>query len=155
MSEEVVPLLYKPSRWGEVFHSLTHNEALGGGSAGPGKTMCLLMEPLQQILIEHERCRDPEHPFHQPWGSSSGHAIFLRRTHPMLADVIKRAHRLFRAIDPAVKWNENKSTFTFRSGYVYQFGHCHDKTDWENYLGFEFTIKGIERQKSESGDTKI
>ena len=102
--------------------------------------MCLLMEPMQQILVEHERCRDPEHPFHQPWGSSSGHAIFLRRTHPMLQDVIKRAHRLFRAVDPAVKWNENKSTFTFRSGYVYQFGHCHDKTDWENYLGFEFTM---------------
>ncbi len=102
--------------------------------------MCLLMEPMQQILIEHERCRDPDHPHHQPWGSSTGHAIFLRRTHPMLQDVIKRAHRLFRAIDPSVKWNENKSTFTFKSGYVYQFGHCHDKTDWENYLGFEFSI---------------
>lgn len=58
----------------------------------------------------------------------------------MLQDVIKRAHRLFRAVDPSVRWNENKSTFTFRSGYVYQFGHCHDKTDWENYLGFEFTM---------------
>jgi hypothetical protein len=138
--EHVVPLLYKPSAWGGVFSQLPHNEALGGGSAGPGKTMCLLMEPMQQILVEHQRCAEPEHTYHQPWGSSSGHAIFLRRTHPMLADVIKRAHRLFRAVDPAVKWNENKSTFTFRSGYVYQFGHCHDKTDWENYLGFEFTI---------------
>lgn len=139
MSEEV-PSLYRPSAWGEVYHSLTHNEALGGGSAGPGKTAVLLMEPMQQILIEHERCMNPDHPYHQPWGSSSGHALFLRRIHPNLADVVKRAHKLFRAIDPAVKWNENKYTFTFRSGYVYQFGHCHDSTDWQNYLGFEFTI---------------
>ena len=142
MNEQVIPLLYKPSPWGALFHSLPHNEALGGGSAGPGKTMCLLMDPIQQVLVEHERCMNVEHPNHQPWGSSSGHAIFLRRTHPMLFDVIKRAHRLFHAIDPSVKWNENKSTFTFKSGFVYQFGHCHDKNDWENYFGFEFSWIG-------------
>ncbi len=134
--------LYRPSAWGNTYHSLPHNEALGGGSAGPGKTQCLLMDPMQQVLVEHNRCLDQDHPNHQPWGSSSGHAIFLRRTHPMLSDVVKRAHSLFRSIDPQVKWNENKHTFTFRSGYIYQFGQCHETNDWANFLGFEFTWIG-------------
>lgn len=138
MSEQPIHQLYQPSAWGATYHSLPHNEALGGGSAGPGKTQCLLMDPVHRIFGEHERCRDHEHKFPLEWGASSGRALFLRRTYPMLADVIKRAQRLFRAIDPSVKWNENKSTFTFKSGYIYQFGHCHDKNDWENYLGFEF-----------------
>lgn len=140
--EQAVKKLYEPSAWGHTYHNLPHNEALGGGAAGPGKTMCLLMDPFQQIAVEHNRCLHREHPHHQPWGSSSGHAIFLRRIHPMLADVVKRAHSLFRAVDSEVKWNENKHTFTFRSGYVYQFGHCHEENDWRNYLGFEFTWIG-------------
>lgn len=134
--------LYSPSAWGHTYHNLPHNEALGGGAAGPGKTMCLLMDPMQQVAVEHERCMNQDHPDHQPWGSSSGRAIFLRRTYPMLADVIKRGHSLFSSIDPSVRWNENKSTFTFRSGFIYQFGHCHDSNDWQNYLGFEFSWIG-------------
>jgi hypothetical protein len=136
------PVLYKPSPWDNTYHSLPHNEALGGGAAGPGKTMCLLMDPMQQVLVEHNRCLDKDHPYHQSWGSSQGHAVFLRRIHPMLNDVVKRAHRLFAAVDPSVRWNENKHTFTFRSGFIYQFAHCHDVTDWKNYLGFEFTWIG-------------
>jgi hypothetical protein len=100
------------------------------------------MDPMQQILVEHERCRDHDHPHHLPWGGSTGHAIFLRRTHPELNDVVKRAHRIFRVVDPAVRWNENKHTFTFSSGFIYQFGHCHDKNDWANYFGFEFSWIG-------------
>jgi hypothetical protein len=142
VSSDPEKVLYSPSPWGHLYHSLPHNEALGGGSAGPGKTMCLLMDPMQQIHVEHERCVDPKHPHHQPFGSSTGHAIFLRRQHPMLADVVKRAHALFRAVDEAVRWNENKHTFTFSSGFVYQFGHCNDKNDWVNYLGFEFSWIG-------------
>lgn len=140
--EDDGPQLYRPSPWGNVFHSLPHNEAMGGGSAGPGKTMCLLMDPMHQIVMEHNRCIDEKHPNHQPWGSSVGLALFLRRTHPMLNDVVKRAHRLFSNIDPSIKWNENKHAFTFRSGFVYQFGACHDSNDWVNYLGTEPTWIG-------------
>ncbi len=131
---------YSPSEWGHIFHNLPHNEALGAGAAGPGKSLILLMEPMQQIVVEHERCMNPDHPEHIPWGTSSGWALHLRRTRPMLEPSIKRSHRMFKHIDPGATWNENKMTWTFRSGYLYQFGHCHDTTDWENFLSFEFSI---------------
>lgn len=57
----------------------------------------------------------------------------------MLEAAIKYAHRVFPVIDDRVKWNENKGTFTFRSGYTYQFSHCHDSEDWNNFLSFGFT----------------
>lgn len=131
---------YSPSTWGATFHALSHNEALGAGAAGPGKSMVLLMDPFHwQITTEHERCMDRNHPHHLPWGASSGWALHLRRTRPMLEPSIKRSHKIFPFIDPSAKWNENKTTWTFRSGYTFQFGHCHDSEDWQNYLSFEFT----------------
>ncbi len=102
--------------------------------------MILLMEPMSRIVQEHERCMDRDHPFHIPWGSSMGWALHLRRTRPMLEPSVQRAHRMFKHIDPGAQWNENKMTWTFRSGYRYQFGHCHDYNDWENFLSFEFDI---------------
>lgn len=102
--------------------------------------MVLLMDPFHwQILTEHERCLNKDHEHHLPWGGSSGWALHLRRTRPMLELSIQRSHKIFPLIDPAAKWNENKATWVFRSGYRYQFGHCHDSEDWQNYLSFEFT----------------
>lgn len=131
--------VYTPSVWGDLFHRLRHNEALGAGSAGPGKSMVLLMDPIAQVYVEHERCMDPDHPYHLPWGASTGWAIHFRRTRPMLEPSIKRAHKIFPLIDPQAKWNENKATYTFRSGFTYQFAHCHDSEDWQAYLSFEFS----------------
>lgn len=132
--------LYSPSAWGHLYHNLPHDEALGAGSAGPGKSLILLMEPFQQIAVEHERCMDPDHPHHLPWGASSGWAIHIRRTRPMLELSIQRSHRMFKLIDPGAKWNENKATWVFSSGYKYQFSHCHDTEDWQNFLSFEFSM---------------
>lgn len=140
LAEDGQKPLYSPSNWGHLFHNLPHNQALGAGAAGPGKTMVLLMEPFQQIAIEHERCRNPDHPHHIPWGTSLGWALHLRRTSPMLEPTIKESHRIFPRVDPGAKWNENKKTWTFSSGYLYQFGHCHETGDWENFLTFSFTI---------------
>lgn len=137
--QDEVRSIYAPSEWGNLVHSLPHDEALIAGAAGPGKTMCLLMDPFQQIAIEHQRCMDPEHEFHLPWGMSAGWALHLRRTRPMLEPTIQRSHRIFPLVDPSAKWNENKSTWTFRSGFKFQFGHCHDASDWEGYLGSELT----------------
>ena len=41
------------SPWGNEFHSLAVDEALGGGSAGPGKSLALLMDPSPQMVVEH------------------------------------------------------------------------------------------------------
>jgi hypothetical protein len=135
----VTEQIYRPSQWGNTYHCLPHNEALGAGAAGPGKTMVLLMDPFQQVAQEHERCMNPDHSHPLPWGGSSGWALHLRRTRPMLEPAMKRAHRIFPLIDPGAKWNENKATWTFRSGFLFQFGHCHDSEDWQNYLSFEFS----------------
>jgi hypothetical protein len=47
---------YKPSAWGAEFHALTVDVALGGGSAGPGKTTALIIDPMQQVVTEQRRC---------------------------------------------------------------------------------------------------
>lgn len=131
-------MLYTPSRWGEIFHSLTTDEALGAGSAGPGKSMVLLMEPLQQIVTEHNRCLDKKHPHYHPWGTSTGWALHLRRTIPMLALTKSRAQRIFPTIDPDAKWHEKENWWKFKSGYTYQFGHCSEKDDYNQYMSAEF-----------------
>lgn len=136
--------LYRPSEWGAEFHALPHDEALGAGAAGPGKSFVLLMDPLAQVLLEHERCADAKHPHYHPWGTSTGWALHLRRIRPMLEQTIKRALRIFPSIDPGVRWDTNKSTFTFSSGFTYQFGHCKDPNDWELYQGIEFSHIGFD-----------
>ncbi len=135
-------VLYQPSPWQQAFHSLTKRgvrHALGAGAAGPGKTTCLLFDAVDQITIEHERCANTRHKHHQQWGDSTGWILHLRRTRLQLEQTISLARRAFVRLDPGVQWNEQKSTFTFTSGLKYQFGHCKDPNDWENYMSFEFT----------------
>jgi hypothetical protein len=132
---------YSPSPWGQEFHTLPHEYALGAGSAGPGKSMVLLMEPLSQIICEHERCyRRKDHDFPLHWGESIGWALHLRRTLPMLKQTLQRAHRIFPAIDPGVRWIGSENTFVFSSGYRYEFGHCNDADSWQQFYSSEFSI---------------
>lgn len=131
--------VYKPSRWGEVFHNLPHDEALGAGAAGPGKTMVLLMDPMAQIAQEHARAFDKNHEHPIVPGNSLGWALHLRRTIKELEQTIVRTHRMFKAIDPGANFDTQKTTWTFSSGYRYQFGHCQNAGDWSNYLSGEYT----------------
>lgn len=135
-------ILYRPSKWGAEFHALTHDEALGAGAAGPGKTTVLIAEPLYQIKVEHVRCENPKsetNPYPLEWGMSVGWALYLRRTFPMLQQTIVRASRIFKRIDPGVAFNVKENTFVFSSGYRYQFGQCQHVGDWENYYSNEYT----------------
>ncbi len=136
--------LYKASKWGNEYHALTTHEALGAGSAGPGKSFVLLMDPVVQIAQEHERCANPDHPHPLKWGQSTGWAIHLRREFPQLKDSIARAHRIFPTLDPGVVWSAADHTFTFSSGYRFEFGHCRDTTDYNNYLSRQFTHIGYD-----------
>lgn len=155
MSDPIAPegLLYKPSPWQKKFHNLTVDEALGAGSVGPGKSMCLLMNPINKVRIEEARIRrDPrsvvqdesselfqlilKHPIKR--GMSMGWALHLRRTFKMLDQTLVRAHRIFRAIDPDVKYDSESHTFIFGCGYRIQFGHCQHSEDWQNYMSNEY-----------------
>lgn len=133
-------IAYRPSPWGHEFHSLPHDEALGAGAAGPGKTTVLIAEPLYQIAVEHERCEDPDHEYPLEWGASVGWALYLRRTFPMLAQTLVRARTMFMRMDPGVRFNVKDSTFVFTSGFRYQFGQCQHRDDWEAYFSNEYTM---------------
>lgn len=137
--------LYRPSRWGDIFHGLTHWEALGAGSAGPGKTMVLIMDPVRRIVEEHERCRRAiDHPYPLPWKGSVGWALHLRRTRPMLEQTIARSQRIFPVLDPDAHWDRERTTWIFRSGYRLQFGHCKDPDDWDIYMSQEYDWMGFD-----------
>ncbi len=118
---------------------LPHMEALGAGSAGPGKSMCLLMDPFSQIAIEHQRCANPNHPFPLKWGQSKGRALHLRRTSPMLTETIDRSLEMFPQIDPNAEWRQSSLEWRFPSGFKFMFGHCKDPNDWMQYQSKSYT----------------
>ena len=109
------------------------NEALFGGAAGPGKSLCLLMDVVEQIVVEHERYTRGEIK------ESTGWALHLRREFTRLEQTIARAHRYFKALDPGVLYDRQSHTFRFQSGYKVQFGHMAGKTDYLNYSSNEYT----------------
>lgn len=153
MSAHAAELLYRPSEWQARYHSLTVDEALGAGAVGPGKSMCLLMDPINRVRIEEARILgDPrsvvqdesnelfqlilKHPLRR--GQSTGWNLHLRRTFRMLDKTLANAHRIFPQIDGGVKWHADSYTFVFSSGYRYQFGHCQHSEDWQNYQSNEY-----------------
>ena len=157
-------VLYQPSPWQQRFHDTARmgiDEVLGAGAAGPGKTFCLLMDIVDQITIEHERCANRKHKHWHEWGTSTGWALHLRRTVKMLEHTITLSHRMFKAIDPGATWNENKTTWTFSSGFKYQFGHCKDPHDYEQYMSFEFSaiyvdeLTGLEEEQYDQVTTRL
>ncbi len=130
---------------------------LGGGSAGPGKSLTLLWDPIvKQAVVEHARATGqlldqlPEwlrklciaHPIRV--GESEGHALHMRRTMPMLQETIDRAERMFRQFDPGVVYNKELHRYTFTSGFKNTFGHCREPKDHINYLSKQYTYLGLD-----------
>lgn len=93
-----------------------------------------------QIYAEHQRMVVRDHRYPLERGASVGWALYLRRTFPMLQQVISRMRISLLRIDPGMSFSVKDSTFTLTSGYKYQFGQCQHKSDWENYLSNEYTI---------------
>ena len=131
---------YEPSPWGREFHSLPVDEALGGGSAGPGKSLALLCDPFDQVVVEHERCKARE----IEWGKSNGWALHLRREFPRLEQTIHRSKLIFPNLDPGAKYDEQRHIWRFSSGYKYQFGHLKDNDSFLNYRSNEYSWLGID-----------
>lgn len=149
--------VYTPSDWHNRFHQATQDVVLGGGAAGPGKSLGLLMDPIvTQAVVEHARCtgqlldqfpqwlRDLclQHPIRK--GESEGHALHMRRTMPQLRETIDRSKRLFPKFDPGAKWSQEEKCWTFTSGYKNTFGHCQKEEDYENYLSRQYTSLNID-----------
>lgn len=144
--------LYQPSPWAKKYHQSTADEVMGGGSAGPGKSLTLLWDPIvKQAVVEHARFTGQFNDEFPGWlaelcrnnpirkGMSEGHALHMRRTMPMLQETIDRADRMFRQFDPAAEYNKELHRWTFSSGYKYTFGHCREPKDHVNYLSKQYT----------------
>jgi hypothetical protein len=144
--------LYEPSPWAIRYHDSTADEVLGGGSAGPGKSLTLLWDPIvSQAVVEHARmtgqlldelppwlaelCR--QHPIRR--GESEGHAIHLRRSMPQLLETIDRSMRMFPKFDSGAEYSKERHSWTFSSGYKFTFGHCRERDSHQDYLSKQYT----------------
>lgn len=131
---------------------------LGGGAAGPGKSLTLLWDPIvTQAVIEHARAfggpllnelptwvrdlcvRYPIRP-----GESEGHALHLRRSMPQLLENIDRSQRMFKKFDAGAEYSKEHHCWTFSSGYKFTFGHVREKDSHENYLSKQYTHLGFD-----------
>lgn len=131
---------------------------LGGGAAGPGKSLTLLWDPIvTQAVIEHARafggslldelpewladlCR--RHPIRP--GESEGHALHLRRSMPQLLENIDRSLRMFKKFDEGAEYSRERHSWTFSSGYKFTFGHCREKDSHQDYLSKQYTHLGFD-----------
>jgi hypothetical protein len=149
--------VYQPSAWAISFHQATADELLGGGAAGPGKSLTLLWDPLvTQAVVEHARmtqvipdgfpewlkeaCR--KYPIRK--GESEGHALHLRRSMPQLQENIDRSLRMFPRFDPGAEYSRERHSWTFSSGYKFTFGHCREKDSHQDYLSKQYTHLGFD-----------
>jgi Terminase large subunit, T4likevirus-type, N-terminal len=105
---------------------------LFAGSVGSGKTDAILMAGLSQV----------ENPKHR--------ALILRRTFPMLRDVIGRSHELFLPL--GATFNKGTSQWTFPSGAILEFGFLDADEDKFRYMGRAFSFIGWDELTSWSGD---
>lgn len=131
-------VIYRASEWQQRFHDTRVFEVLGAGSQGPGKTTALLMDPMDIVRCEHERCLDKKHPHRLRWGESRAWVLHLRRTRPSLNKTISDSQLTYPRIDPDVKWDSEQTTWIFKSGLRIQFGHCKDPDSWHQYESNEF-----------------
>jgi hypothetical protein len=113
-------------------------EVLYGGAGGGGKTWGLIAYPLRQIQVEHERWKKRE------TRQSLGWAIIFRRVMPNLSQTIDRARILYEAVDPHVRFDVQKSTFTFSCGYKVQFAGMEGLKDYFKYKGPEYSFIGFD-----------
>src|SRR3990167_10929343 len=107
------------------FMQRLEDEALFGGTKGPGKTDVLMAEGARQVGIKNYR------------------AIILRRTFPQLREIIDRGNTRFPRTGG--KWRATDHCWVWPSRARYYVGHCQHESDWENYQGHEYHYMGFDQ----------
>lgn len=108
----------------EEFLSRSEFEVLFGGSAGPGKTDCLVAA----------LTRDVDKPRYR--------GLILRRTFPQLQEIIDRCHRLYPLLGGTFRATEKR--WYFPSGAIIDLGHMQHENDKYNYQGKEYHRIGVD-----------
>ena len=134
---------------------------MGGGSAGPGKSLSLLWDPIvSQAVIEHARMVGLIPEGYPAWlqelvdkypirpGESEGHALHMRRSMPQLKENIARSMRMFKKFDPGADYSKEDHCWTFSSGYQFTFGHCREENSHTDYLSKQYTHLGLDEAYS-------
>lgn len=114
--------LYTPSPVQKEFHDSAADETLFAGSAGPGKSLALRMDPLDVIAVEHDRVRKGE------IRRSTAVILFLRRLSTSLDEAVRLGTEVYQSIDPGFRTVDEKSRVvgTFTSGVEYVWSHMKD-----------------------------
>ena len=126
-------VLWEPTEKQREFLACPSREALFGGSVGAGKTDAILMAALSQA-------KNPKH-----------RALILRRTFPMLRDLIARSHELFLPL--GATYNKGTSQWTFPGGAIVEFGFLDAPEDVYRYAGRAFSFIGWDELTSWPGDS--
>lgn len=126
-------ILWQPNAGPQTdFLACPAREALFAGSVGAGKTDSLLMAAASQV------------------GNGLHRALLLRRSFPMLRDVIARSHELFLPLGAQYRKAENQ--WTFPSGAVIEFGYLDADGDEHRYMGRAFSFLGWDELTTWPGD---
>lgn len=99
-------------------------EILFGGSAGPGKTDCLVAGMARDIVNPKYR------------------GLIIRRTFPQLQEIIDRCHRLYPLLGGVFKATEKR--WYFPLGGSIDLGHMQHENDKYNYQGKEYHKIGVD-----------
>ena len=131
---------YAPYPMQDRFHASPVRHKLLGGAAGPGKTLCL--------IVDHMICCNE---FTDPAEAKQVHTLLLRRTHPKLEATLITRFREKIPRELYADFNESKKIVTWLNGSTTHFGSMqyeHNAYDWQGQwmkIGYdemaEFTFK--------------
>ena len=129
-------VLYEPTAKQAEFHAADEDIVLYGGAAGGGKSYAMLVDVLR--YCQHDGYR----------------GLLIRRTSPMLKELISVSRSLYPKAFPGAKFNKSDNVWFFPSGATIQFGYLDREEDLDNYQGLPYSYIGfdeIQHQRSDAG----
>lgn len=133
-------VLYAPTPKQAEFHAADEDIVLYGGAAGGGKSYAMLVDALRYCAEEDYR------------------GLIIRRTSPMLKELIGVSRSLYPKAFPGAKYNKAENMWYFPSGATIQFGYLDKPEDLDNYQGLPYSYIGfdeIQHQRSDEGFTYL